>query len=209
VVHIADDNFTASPRRVVRLCRALEGVSLPAFFIAFARGDDLLSDPDLLPAMAAARILRLTVGVETLSLDMATRIGKPIGPETYREVFRRMRELGMFSVASLIVGLPGEDPEVRRRSVELAVEAAPDSAQFVPFRPLPGTPLAEDRADARPADVCDACEFTEEFFRHREVRARLRKAADHGGVQGLLAAGALEHHPGAEGRTAGAGLEAR
>jgi anaerobic magnesium-protoporphyrin IX monomethyl ester cyclase len=195
IIHFADDNFAASPGRVRRICEELQKQTLPAFFMVSARADDLVADPDLLPAMAAARILRITVGVETLDLEMALKVGKPISPETFKEAFGRMRELEIFSVASLIVGLPGEDPAARKRSVKLAVEAGPDSAHFLPFLPLPGIPLASGRSglDPDPADVRDAHEFNRAFFQHPIVQARLKAAAASGGIRGLLARATLEN----------------
>lgn len=197
IIHFADDNFAASPKRVLRICQMLrQRLVLPAFFMASARADDLLSDPDLLPAMAAGRILRVSVGVESLTAATASRVGKSISPDTYQTVFQRMRELGMFSVASLIVGLPGESSLERDRSVELTVQVAPDSAHFVPFEPLPGIPLARGRdgSEARPEDVLDARAFTTAFFQHPEVQARLKAAARRGGIRGFLARGTLENH---------------
>lgn len=195
IIHFADDNFTASPKRVLRICEALQNVTLPAFFMVSARADDLVANLDLLPAMAAARILRITVGVETLDLEMASEVGKPIPPETYKEAFRRMKNLGIFSIASLIVGLPGEDPAVREQSVELAVEARPDSAHFLPFLPLPGIPLVSDRSgfDPDPADVRDAHKFNQAFFQHASVQTRLKAAAASDGIRGLLARATLEN----------------
>jgi radical SAM superfamily enzyme YgiQ (UPF0313 family) len=196
IIHFADDNFAASPKRVLRICDRLRGQALPAFFMLSARADDLLADPDLLPAMAATRMLRVSVGVETLSPEVAWRAGKPIGIDTYRAVFHRMRELGIFSVASLIVGLPGGDRTERQRSVELVVEAGPDSAQFVPFQPIPGIPLACGcgTTEVRPGDIRDAEAFTASFFQHPKVRSRLEAAVSKGGVLGLLARGTLENH---------------
>jgi coproporphyrinogen III oxidase-like Fe-S oxidoreductase len=161
-----------------------------------ARADDLLASAEVLPAMAAVRMLRVSVGVETLSGDGSVRIGKSIPSSLYCELFERMRELRMFSVASLIVGLPGESAADRMRSVELAVEAGPDSAQFVPFQPLPGIPLAGGRADVRPEDIRDAQAFTKAFFAHPRVRARLAGAVRSGGIRGLLAEGARRKHTG-------------
>ncbi len=194
IIHFADDNFAASRSRVRRICEELQNQTLPAFFMASARADDLVADPDLLPVMAAARILRITVGVETLDSEIASEVGKPIPPETYEEAFGRMRELGIFSIASFIVGLPGEDPEVRERSVELAVEAGPDSAHFLPFLPFPGIPLAWGRHgfDPDPADIRDAQRFNLAFFQHPTVQARLEAAAASSGIRGLLARATLQ-----------------
>lgn len=201
VIELADDNVTANPVRAARLCRALVDGPLPAFFMASARADDLVARDELLPAMAAARVLRVSVGVETLEPGLAAAVGKPVPPATYRAAFDRMRGLGIFSVASLIVGLPGEPPGARERAVELAVAAGPDAARFVPFLPVPGAPLAGTRPgyEADPADAADAGELTRRFYAHPAVRTRLDAAARSGGVRGLLARGTLERH---RGRTA-------
>lgn len=193
IIHFADDNFAADPRRVRRICEELKKQELPAFFMASARADDLVADPGLLPAMASARILRITVGAESLDLRTASSVGKTIHPRIYKQLFARMRELGIFSIASLIVGLPGETPDIRARSVELGVEAGPDSAHFLPFLPLPGIPLAAERDghDPDPADIQDAQAFTQEFFRDPTVQARLKAAASGNGVRALLARATL------------------
>ncbi len=196
VIHFADDNFTASPRRVQQICTELQKGSLPVFFMASARADDLVKNEDLLSAMAATRIQRISVGVETLNPILAAKVEKPISPETFKKAFTRMRQLDIFSVASFIVGLPGENEAMRERSVELAVEAGPDSAHFLPFLPLPGTPLAAGRKGVEPdlADVLDARRFNEAFMRDSIVRGRLGTAADEDGVRGLLARATLKKY---------------
>ena len=199
MIHFADDNFCASPRRVLEICRRLRRGPLPAFILASARGDDLLAEPRLIPAMAAARIQRVTVGVETLDPGAAARAAKPIPLPTYRAAFQRMAAHGVFSIASFIIGLPGESPAMRERAVELAVAAGPDAAHFLPFLPLPGTPMAAGRAgpDPDPADVRDAELCNVAFRRHPAVHARLAAAVAGGGVRGLLARATLEHFRGA------------
>jgi len=96
--------------------------------------------------------------------------------------------------ASLIVGLPGETPEARTRAVELAVEAAPDAARFLPFLPVPGSPIRDGRAayQPEPADVRDAWRFTRAFYSDPTIHRRLEEATEDGGIRGLLARGTLE-----------------
>jgi radical SAM superfamily enzyme YgiQ (UPF0313 family) len=193
-IQFADDNFAADRRRALAICRILPRGPLPALIMVSARADDLAADPDLLPAMAAARMLRVGVGVETLVPRLASHAGKPTAPETYRHIFQRMRELGMFSVASMIVGMPGETAVERSQAVALLLGAAPDAAQFVPFLPSPGIPMSTGASsfEARPDDERDAQAFTAAFYANPATRARLEVAARRGGITGMLAKGTLE-----------------
>jgi anaerobic magnesium-protoporphyrin IX monomethyl ester cyclase len=192
ILHFADDNFAADTQRVLEICERMRRSPLPAMVLASARADDLVAEPRLLQEMAAAHILRLSVGVETVDRETAIIAGKTIPPGTYREAFRSMRENGIFSVASFIIGLPGESRAARERSVELAVWLEPDSAHFLPFLPLSGIPLAPKQGGLPDQDdIRDASRFTEAFFRHPTVLKRLSSAVSTGGIRGILAQATL------------------
>lgn len=195
MIHFADDNFAASPRRVLEICTLLRHGPLPACIVASARADDLL-DARVIPALAAAHITRLTIGVESPEPELAAAVGKPFAPDLYRRVFARLRAHGIFSVASFIVGLPGETPEMRARMVERAIAIGPDSARFVPFHPQPGTPLASESETflPHPKDERDAQSFSEAFYRDPGIRNPLEQAAEAGGIRGLLAKAVLTRH---------------
>lgn len=194
---VADDNFAASPSRVIEICKCLRSGALPAMFVASARADDLLRDSALIPAMASARILRLTVGVETLDFEAAADVGKPISLPAYQEAFARLRENGIFSIGSFIVGLPGQRSDYSS-FVQSAVDAGPDAAVFVPFIPMPGTPLAVGRTYFRPYlhDAQRAKEMTKMFFLDARVRRRLSEAEAKGGMRGLMARSTIIYHTG-------------
>jgi anaerobic magnesium-protoporphyrin IX monomethyl ester cyclase len=193
IIHFCDDNFAASRRRVLRICEALRTETLPAFFMVSARADDLAADPELIPALAAARILRVSVGVETLDDDLAHAAGKPIAAALYRDVFDRVRDHGIFSVASFIVGLPGESRKARRDALDLAIAARSDAARFVPFVPMPGVPMAEGFQGIEPDadDAREAQRLNRAFLATPAVRERLLHAVEAGGIRGILARGVL------------------
>ncbi|MBI5026606.1 MAG: B12-binding domain-containing radical SAM protein [Nitrospirae bacterium] len=193
IIHFADDNFAASPHRVIEICKKLKRIALPAFIMASARADDLISYPELIPMMASARILRISVGVETLEPEMSKIINKPISIESYKKAFSLMRDYGIFSIASFIIGIPGEKIEMRQRALDLAIEIGVDSAHFLPFLPLPGIPLLSKKGkyDAAPADIRDAYLLTKKFRQHRTVRNRLQVASEQGSIRGLLARATL------------------
>lgn len=195
IIHFADDNFTASSRRVKDICKMLiKKDAIPAYFIYFARADDLVKDPELLPLMAGARMLRVTVGVDTLDPEVGQSVNKTIPLEVYREAFERMREVGIYSIGSLIVGLPGETQLSREKAVERLVEAGPDFAQFLPYLPLPGFPRAEKHTgyEIHPGDFQEAARLTKAYILHPTVKARLEKLVDKGGIRAQMALGALK-----------------
>lgn len=187
-IMFTDDNFAASSPRVLEICERLRRGPLPAVFLASVRADDLIRDPAVIPAMAKARILRVTIGVETLEPEAATAAGKAIPFSVYHEAFERLRAHGIFSVASFMTGLPGQRADASS-VLDLAVEAGPDAAIFVPFIPIPGTPLAKDstRFVAEAADQENALALTTAFYRHAKVRQRLNEAEAGGGIRGLMA----------------------
>lgn len=195
IIHFTDDNFSADPDRVWQICQELVKGSLPAVIFASVRADDLYQRPGLLEAMSEARIRRVNVGVETLDPATALRAGKPVPAEVYHAVFADMRRCDIFSVASFIVGLPGESPSARKRHLEFAIEVAPDTAQFVPFLPLPGTPFAEHsiQTEPNPADMNDSAALSEAYRSHPATRSRLQEAVRVGGMRGVFAAAILEN----------------
>ncbi|MCW4029409.1 MAG: B12-binding domain-containing radical SAM protein [Candidatus Bathyarchaeota archaeon] len=185
-IQIADDNFTANPKRVIEICRLLKDQPLPLFFMFSARTDDLLKEPALIGALAEGNFLRATIGVETLVPQIAKSIGKPIDFSQHKQAFNKLRKAGIFSVASFIVGLPAETEAMRAQYVEWAVELA-DSAVFLPFQPFPGTPM--EAKVSEPEDWCVRCaeELTLAFRRHPVALERLGLAAQESTVRGMLA----------------------
>ena len=190
VIHIVDDNFVASPERVLRICECLSGGPLPLFFLFLARSDDLLWSPDLIPSLAKANFLHATIGVETVDPELAQSIWKEITFEQHKQAFAAMRDAGIYTVASFIVGLPGETEEMRCSYVDGAVELA-DAAHFLPFQPLPGTPMGNSTGEPEPWCVNYATKITREFERHPVVLRRLLDAAKKPTVRGLLARASL------------------
>lgn len=191
VIHIVDDNFTASPKRALQICELLEKGVLPLFFFFSGRSDDLLKVPELIPALARAHFLRAGIGIETLEPELAHFIGKPISFQQHHRACTEMQKAGIFTMASLIMGLPGETEEMRNRCVELAVKVGVDSAQWIPFQPLPGTPLEKGSGDPEPWCVEAAAKATLEFRQHPTVIARLLEAAKQFTVRGMLARASL------------------
>jgi len=191
IIQISDDNFLASPERALRICDLLVKGSLPLFFIFSARSDDLIDSPELIPSLAKAHFLRANVGVETIEGSLSKRLGKDITFEQHRQAFERMKEAGIYTVASFIVGLPGETEIMRQKYVSAATNLA-DSARFLPFLPLPGTPLGNVKGEPDRFAIEYANRMNGEFDRDPVVLKRLLDAAGTFGVRGMLARASLK-----------------
>jgi anaerobic magnesium-protoporphyrin IX monomethyl ester cyclase len=191
-IQIADDNFTANPKRAIEICHLLKGKPLPLFFMYSARTDDLLKTPTFIQALAQAHFLRATIGVETLVPEIAKSIGKPISFRQHKRAFDNLRKEGIFTVASFIVGLPHETEAMRAGYVDWAVQLS-DSAVFLPFQPFPGTPMASEVSE--PEDWCVKCaeELTLQFRRHPVALERLTLASQESTVRGMLARATLKN----------------
>ncbi len=193
MIQITDDNFTANPKRAIRICNELENRNLPLFFVFSTRSDDLLSDPELIPSLAKANFLRAAIGVETPDEKMSHQIGKCISLDQHKLAFDGLQKAGIYSVASFIVGLPGETEQTRKNYVNVACELA-DSATFVPFLPLPGTEMAEEACFAKPQpwSVECAAKLTRQFRQNPRNIERLLQAAQKPSIRGILAKRSLQ-----------------
>ena len=110
-------------------------------FQGAATVDSILRD-DAIEYAAAAGLRSLFVGFETLSPRGLAGAGKQqnLGRD-YREVIRRLDDLGIMINGSFVFGLDGDDPDVFRRTVDWAVESGVTTATFHVLTPYPGTQL--------------------------------------------------------------------
>lgn len=90
-----------------------------------------------------AGTLRLEVGIQTFTPEVARRIGRPSNPEKEQEALRFLREKTHAIVhADLIAGLPGETLESFAKSFNLLWAVRPTEIQLGILKKLPGTPIA-------------------------------------------------------------------
>lgn len=90
-----------------------------------------------------AGTLRLEVGIQTFTPEVARTIGRPSNPEKEQEALRFLREKTQAIVhADLIAGLPGETLESFARSFNQLWQVRPGEIQLGILKKLPGTPIA-------------------------------------------------------------------
>ena len=131
-----DDTFTSDrtrAREIARLVRE-QGVRLPWF--ANVRTN---IDFDTLAALKESGLRECATGFESGDDLVLANMRKGQTVVQQRTFMENCRKLGILVHGCFMVGFPGETRETLRKTLDLALELDPDSAQFYPVMPYPGT----------------------------------------------------------------------
>ena len=157
-LYFLDDQLLGHPRFARALFRGMRGMG--RIFQAAATVDSILRD-DVIEEAAAAGLRSLFVAFETLSASGLAGAGKRqnLG-RSYRNVVRRLDDLGIMINGSFVFGLDGDDRDVFARTVDWAVQSGITTATFHILTPYPGTATfaemaAQDRITTRDWDLYD------------------------------------------------------
>jgi radical SAM superfamily enzyme YgiQ (UPF0313 family) len=157
-LYFLDDHLFGDPRFARELFRGMRGMG--RVFQGAATVDSILRD-EVVEEAAAAGLRSLFIGFETLSESGLQGAGKRqnLG-RSYRDVVRRLDDLGVMINGSFVFGLDGDGADVFRKTVDWAVESGITTATFHILTPYPGTALfdsmsAQNRIDSRNWDLYD------------------------------------------------------
>jgi radical SAM superfamily enzyme YgiQ (UPF0313 family) len=85
----------------------------------------------------------LQIGLQTTNTQALEKINRRLNPDKFLNKCRMMSGLGLSFGIDLIYGLPGDNYESFKESLDFAVAAAPNNLDIFPLSVLPGTELAE------------------------------------------------------------------
>jgi len=136
-----DDTFTVDRERVVEFCAKLSKRNLPISWFCYARPDRV--DKELLALMKKSGLRVISFGLESGDDAVLRQLDKGLDVARGIEALSWARELGIFTVASYILGLPGENEGAARCTIDCAVRGNPVLASFNRLVVYPGTPLYE------------------------------------------------------------------
>jgi len=145
LIWLTDDNFGFG-KRMEELCHQLTARRFSDDLIIFMQGrcDDVVNNKDLLPKMYRAGINFLLLGVESHSKFTLNSFRKGTDPEDNRKAVRLLKENGIFSQATCIIGERKDTAETIRDLREFVRFLDPDLAIFMILTPYPGTDLYEE-----------------------------------------------------------------
>ncbi|MBE6977340.1 MAG: TIGR01212 family radical SAM protein [Ruminococcaceae bacterium] len=110
--------------------------------------------PDCLPQETVELLARLhktkpisvELGLQTIHEDTARYIRRGYETSVYFDAVKRLKAAGVEVVTHIILGLPGETPEMMVQTTRAAIAAGTDGIKFQLLHVLHGTDLAKDYA---------------------------------------------------------------
>ena len=103
-------------------------------------GDDVI---ELLKEINSIKPVSVELGLQTIHEESVTFIRKGYVNQVYFDAVRRLKEAGLEVVTHIILGLPGETPEMAAQTTAAAVNAGTDGVKFHLLHVLNGTDLAD------------------------------------------------------------------
>ncbi len=121
--------------------------NLPVKFLMETRVEDIIRDERILPKYREAGIIHIYVGAESSSDAMLESLNKGTDVDMNKRALDVLREHGIMTEASFMVGFPNETWESIEKTAAEAVRLNPDIAVFPVITPMPFTPLHEEMKD--------------------------------------------------------------
>jgi anaerobic magnesium-protoporphyrin IX monomethyl ester cyclase len=136
-----DDAFTVDTRRVVEICEEIQRRKLAIHWDCETRVD--MVNRDLLQKMKDAGCIATWFGVESGSPYVLEKMHKKIRLNQTRLAFKTARDVGLMTVASVVLGFPGETEQTAWDTINFVKQLDPDDIGFYIATPYPGTPMYE------------------------------------------------------------------
>lgn len=140
-IWFADDCFTISKDRVMKMCDEMERRNLNIDWHCLSRVDTL--DSELASRMKKAGCERIYFGIEAGDERMLKIMRKDIDLQTARRAVSNANSANIETGAFFIIGYPGDSDETILNTLKFATSLPLDYVSFTLPYPIPGTGLYE------------------------------------------------------------------
>ena len=140
LLFFVDDNLFSTREKLEELLLALRPLG---FRWSCQISIDVARDEGLLDRMAQAGCVFVLIGFESLSKENLRQMGKPWNyvAGSYKSVVRKLHDRGIAVYGTFVFGYDHDTEETIQQSVEFALEAKLEIANFNPLTPTPNSPL--------------------------------------------------------------------
>jgi anaerobic magnesium-protoporphyrin IX monomethyl ester cyclase len=134
-----DDAFTVNRDHVIKMCEDIKARKLNVTWDCETRVD--MVDKELLTIMKNAGCITVWFGVESGSEKILAQMNKKIKLEQTRQAFKVAQKVGLMTIASAVIGFPGETEETAWETINFINSLNPDDIGCYVATPYPGTPM--------------------------------------------------------------------
>ena len=134
-----DDTMTIRKDWMMEFCDRLISAGVDITWTCYGHVNTITEE--LLFKMKKAGCFNIFYGYESGDQGLLDMVDKGTTLDRIRQVNQWTKEAGIEIRASFMLGLPGETPELARKTIDFAIELDPDYAQFSLPTPYPGTSL--------------------------------------------------------------------
>ena len=138
---IIDEMFVLNDRHVRRICELLRDLDLDLNIWAYARVDTVR--PDILEDLRGAGIRWLALGIESGSAHVRDGADKGFTTDDIVAVVHGIQKAGISVIGNFIFGLPDDDHDTMRQTLDLAVRLNCEFVNFYCAMAYPGSQLYE------------------------------------------------------------------
>ena len=141
MVGFMDDTFTLFPKWVDSFCKGIISRGIDVVWGCTARVDRF--NKELLSQMWKAGCRTLLFGVESGNQTILDNVQKGTKVGQAKRAFKTAKDIGMHTIASMTLGMPGENKTTIDETIGFAKQVNPDYALFSLATPYPGTKFYE------------------------------------------------------------------
>ncbi|MBL7129833.1 MAG: cobalamin-dependent protein [Candidatus Omnitrophica bacterium] len=134
-----DDNFIVSKDWIKKFCGLLIEKRLNLSWSCYSRVD--MVSKEALDMVGRAGCWSIFYGLESGAQELLDIINKGITLEQSRSAVKWAHQAGIETRGSFMLALPGENPQLAKKTIDFAIQLNLDSAQFLATYPEYGTKL--------------------------------------------------------------------
>jgi anaerobic magnesium-protoporphyrin IX monomethyl ester cyclase len=147
VILISDEYPTGDAARWEEILDRLIALELPLYLLMETRAEDIVRDEKFLWKYRKAGVVHIYVGLEATDQETLNLIDKDLTTDVSQSALRLIREHGMLSETSFVLGFPHETEATINETLRLAKLFDPDMAHFLCITPWPYADLWEEMKD--------------------------------------------------------------
>lgn len=134
-----DDTFTLNKKRTLEICEEIKNREIGLPWDCQTRVNQV--SKEILSKMTEANCQQVFFGVESGCQKILDAVKKGTSIEQNERAIKLAKDAGLFVAVSVMVGYPGETPDMLKQTIDFIRKTEPDDAYICVATPYPGTDL--------------------------------------------------------------------